>query len=230
MIKAEYAKVIIEGKNMVDAVSVDKSKAGAVGETQALRIVFAEYGARGLFRFFRDSQYSDAKPFEILQERYGGEMAASRADESIGLVKNKIGSKLHAGMSKHLFQNGFGGVVMRIFRDCQSTKNACIVKQFHAGSSPYKYLSWLMETSVSPAPPGAIPMIPAKSANDDAFDVFSPCRRVARNVAKSSNSRFWVGVRLDTCSASFVSSKAVRCDAMCNLLSCQDEIKLSQNM
>lgn len=72
MVKAEHAEMFIKGKNMIDAVGVDKGKAGAVSKAQAWEVIFAKDSSCGSFGLFCYSQYIYAASLISIHERKGG--------------------------------------------------------------------------------------------------------------------------------------------------------------
>lgn len=104
VVVSEHAEMVIKGKDVIDAVCVDKGKACTVGKTQAREVIFAKDRRCDHFGILSYSQHAYTEPPEIFHESYCGKMASPCADECIGFIKDIVGGKLYGIAAKCLLK------------------------------------------------------------------------------------------------------------------------------
>lgn len=75
---------------MVNGMSVDKGKTGAVGKAQVGEVELSEQGRCFVFNHLRHPQDRYAKAFETIHKIDGGGMAASASYEGIGFIQDIV--------------------------------------------------------------------------------------------------------------------------------------------
>ena len=149
MVKTEHAEMLVKGKDMIYAVGFDKGKAGAVGVAQAGEVVFAEDSARGFsVSSVTLSILMPLRSFLSMKEREARRPARTLMRVYVS-ARIKLEVNIRAFTSRIQFKRKQGSVMPRISWHGKRAKGSSIHKNLHSGSSPYRYLSWFIERSVS---------------------------------------------------------------------------------
>ena len=139
MIEAKHLEMLVKGKDMIDTVGVDKSKAGAVGETQAVKGKFSEEGFCRRFNANIYAQNLHATTFESVHESNRLVMTTAGCKQGVGFVKHIVRGVLAQSIPEYSGIDGFSRTIKSIFRRGESGEGGAGIKEhLHERSNPYR--------------------------------------------------------------------------------------------
>jgi len=128
--------MLIKGKDRFNLMMIYQGKTATVRKTQSSVIKLAKDRLCLLLNVLCNAQNYDGTGIELVHERDCGAVAAAVFEERIDFIQHVVGGVQKGTFLLDRLINGFGDVVMLIFRNGEGTEGAGVDENLQSATSP----------------------------------------------------------------------------------------------